>query len=101
MTTNKIESIQQIVSNETGVAINKLRENSRKANIIMARHLSMYFSRWYSEQSLMTISIAHGKGTHGTVINACSSVDDQKKTSAKYRELYERIYTQVKQLKTK
>lgn len=96
---NKIIAIQEIVSKETGVEIKKLRENSRKENIIVARHLSMYFSRYFSGESLIKISIAHGKGTHGTVINACSSVTDQKKTNSKYRELHDRIQIQVKQLK--
>lgn len=96
---NKIVAIQQIVSRETGVDIKKLQENSRKANIIRARHLSMYFCRWFSEQSLLKISAAHGKGTHGTVINACSSVTDQKKRYSEYRELYEKIAIQVKQIK--
>jgi chromosomal replication initiator protein len=96
---NKITEIQQIVSRETGVEIAKLQANSRKANIIVARHLSMYFCRWYSEQSLLKISAAHGKGTHGTVINACSSVTAQRKNNSKFRELYETIASQVKQIK--
>ena len=95
----KILLIQKIVSTETGVSIDSLRGQSRKANVISARHLSMYFCRWYSENSLLKIAALHGKDTHGTVINACSSVDNQKKTNKSYNDLYQRILNQVKQIK--
>jgi chromosomal replication initiator protein len=94
-----INQVQEIVSRETKVELTAIRANSRKENIVVARHLSMYFCRWYTEQSLLKIAAAHGKGTHGTVINACSSVDDQKKTNSKYRETYERILLQIKSIK--
>jgi len=95
----KINLIQTIVSRETGVTVEALRGQSRKANVILARHLSMYFCRWYSEQSLLRIAAKHGKDTHGTVINACSSVDNQKKTNKSYNDIYQRILNQVKQTK--
>lgn len=95
----KINFIQRIVSRETGVSIESLRGQSRKASVITARHLSMYFSRWHSEQSLMRIAAEHGKDTHGTVINACFSVDNQRKTNKSYAEVYELILKQIKQIK--
>ena len=94
----KINLIQTIVSIETGVSIESLRGNSRKANIILARHLSMYFCRWYSDQSLSRIAAKHGKDNHGTVINACSSVDSQLRTNKNYNNLYQRILIKVKQI---
>ena len=91
-----IIQVQEIVSRETNVETTAIRGNSRKDNIVMARHLSMYFCRWYTEQSLSKIAAEHGKGQHGTVINACSSVDWQKKSNAKFRETYDRILLQIK-----
>ena len=91
-----INQVQEIVSRETKVELTAIRANSRKENIIVARHLSMYFCRWYTEQSLLKIAAAHGKGTHGTIINACSYVDSRKKTNTKFRETYEIILTKIK-----
>lgn len=94
-----IKQIQQLVSRETRVELTDLHDNSRKGDIIIARHLSMYFCRWNTEQSLLKIAAEHGKSTHGTVINACASVDNQKKTNSKFRETYENISTQIKNLR--
>lgn len=90
-----VNEIIEIVSRETKVSVKDIINPSRKENIILARHLSMWACRWYTRVPMQKIAHAHGKRNHGTVINACQSIDSQATYKKSVKELCERIVKQI------
>lgn len=90
-----VNEIIEIVSKETKVSVKDIINPSRKENIILARHLSMWACRWYTRVPMQKIAHAHGKRNHGTVINACTSIDAQATYKKTVKELCERIVKQI------
>ena len=90
--------IQQIVSNVTKISVSDIISKSRKAEIVQARHLSMYFSRFNTNQNLLTIANQHGKDkdNHATVIHACSAIHYDKRSNNTLAEKFQTIENLVK-----
>jgi len=92
-----IQEIIQIVSRETGVSAADIANPSRRGEIILARHISMWACRWYTKNPMQKIAAAHGKRSHGTIMNACSSIDAQITYNARIKSICERIVNSIKQ----
>jgi len=88
--------IQQIVSNVTKISVSDIISKSRKAEIVQARHLSMYFSRFNTNQNLLTIANQHGKDNHATVIHACTCIHQDRRRNSSLNEMYQTIESIVK-----
>ena len=88
--------IQEIVSNVTKVSVSDILSQSRKSNIVQARHLSMYFSRFNTSQNLKTIANQHGKDNHATVIHACTCIHQDRRRNSSLNEMYQTIESIVK-----
>ncbi|TAF32610.1 MAG: chromosomal replication initiator protein DnaA [Cytophagales bacterium] len=69
-----IEDIQIVVSQYFKISVSDILSTSRRREIVMARHLAMYFAGKYSEHSLSQIGFYFGKRHHSTVIHACDRV---------------------------
>ena len=93
----KIASIINLVSQETGVPVEQLLSRSRKANIIRARHLSMWLSRWTTTASLQTIARLHGCTNHANVIHACNQIDNLCDTNKSFFQIVSNLKTISKQ----
>jgi chromosomal replication initiator protein len=93
-----VNEIIEIVSKETSIPVAAIKNPSRKEEIILARHLSMWASRWYTPTSMQKIAAAHGKRNHGTVINACTSIDAQATYKKSVKELCDKIVNQINNL---
>lgn len=91
-----VQEIQQIVSNVTKISTEDITSQSRKANIIQARHLSMHFSRWNTKLPMLKIAIIHGKGNHATIIHADEAISYGIRKDAKLKAIYEEIQSQIK-----
>lgn len=88
-----IESIQNYVCEYFGIEPNKVREKTRKQEIVEARQMAMYLSKKFTKSSLKTIGLHFGGRDHSTVIHAISTVDERLSTSPKYT----RILTELEQ----
>ena len=93
---SQINDIQSIVSEVTGIKMIDICSKSRKAEIVQARHLSMYFSRFNTSINLLTIANLHGKDNHATVIHACNCIHQDRKTNKRLNEMYEQIQSIIK-----
>ena len=93
---NQVNSIQSIVSRVTGINVTDIRQNSRKAQIVQARHLSMYFCRFNTRINTLEIAKMHGKDNHATVLHACNSIHQYRKTNKRLNERFEQIESQLK-----
>ena len=91
-----LTDIIKIVSDATGIPVTEIAGNSRQANIVKARHLSMWAYRWHSKLSLQIIAKIHGKNNHATVIWADTQVSILKQQDKRFNELCNQIVSIIK-----
>jgi chromosomal replication initiator protein len=90
-----IESIQNYVSDYFGMDPNKLRDKTRKQEIVEARQIAMYLSKKMTKSSLKTIGLHFGGRDHSTVIHAITSIEDRLHTSSKHQQILKDIEHQI------
>lgn len=81
-----IEFIQKAVCEYFEVPIEKLKEKTRKRNIVQARQLSMYLAKNYTKNSLKVIGKHFGGRDHSTVIHSCQMVQNLMDTDTDFRD---------------
>jgi len=90
-----IESIQEYVCDYFGIDTNKVREKTRKQEIVEARQIAMYLSKKFTESSLKTIGLHFGGRDHSTVIHAISTIEQRMQTSAKHERMVNELYQKI------
>lgn len=90
-----IQEIIKIVADETGISVKDILNNSRKENIVFARHLSMWACKWFTEESLQKIANEHNRNNHGTVINACQSIRHMSSYNESIKDACNRIKLKI------
>lgn len=93
--TISIEQIQDYVCEYFGIDTNKVREKTRKQEIVEARQIAMYLSKQFTDSSLKTIGLHFGGRDHSTVIHAISTVEERMQTSAKHKRIVEELHQKV------
>lgn len=90
-----IESIQNYVCDYFGIDTNKVREKTRKQEIVEARQIAMYFAKHFTKSSLKTIGLHFGGRDHSTVIHAISTVEERMLTSPKHKRILEELQKRI------
>jgi chromosomal replication initiator protein len=90
-----IESITNIVCEVLNVAENKIRDKTRKKEIVMARQIAMYLSKELTKSSLKTIGLHFGGRDHSTVIHACTTVEDSMSKDPSLKDIVNNVRTQI------
>lgn len=90
-----IDDISKAVCQYLNIAENKIREKTRKKEIVLARQLAMYFSKELTKSSLKTIGLHFGGRDHSTVIHACSSIEQMKNNDNSMRDLIDSIRNKI------
>ena len=90
-----IDSITKIVCNYFSITENKLRDKTRKKEIVQARQLAMYLSKEMTNASLKTIGLHFGGRDHSTVIHACTSIEKTKENDKSLSTLIENLKNQI------
>lgn len=80
-----IENIQKIVCEHLSIEEQKLKDKTRKREVVLARHLTMYLSRSFTKNSLKTIGEHFGGRDHTTVIHACQVIKDTMDTDHNFK----------------
>ncbi|HQF41913.1 MAG TPA: chromosomal replication initiator protein DnaA, partial [Ignavibacteriaceae bacterium] len=62
-----IDDISRIICTQLNIPENKIREKTRKKEIVLARQLAMYFAKELTKNSLKTIGLHFGGRDHSTV----------------------------------
>lgn len=75
-----VEQIRDAVCNFYNLSVDSISTRSRKAEVVQARQIAMYFSKIYTKSSLSTIGLHIGKRDHATVLHACKKVEDLMET---------------------
>lgn len=90
-----IESIQNHVCEYFAMDTNKLKDKTRKQEIVEARQIAMYLSKKYTKSSLKTIGLHFGGRDHSTVIHAITTVEERLKTSSKHKRILQDLEHQI------
>jgi chromosomal replication initiator protein len=90
-----IETITKVVCEQLGVADNKIRDKTRKKEIVLARQIAMYLVKELTLSSLKTIGLHFGGRDHSTVIHACNTIEDMKSKDATFNNILEDIRNKV------
>lgn len=90
-----IESIQNYVCDYFGIDTNKVREKTRKQEIVEARQIAMYLAKQFTDSSLKTIGLHFGGRDHSTVIHAISTVEERMQTSAKHQRMVDELHQKI------
>ncbi len=78
-----------------GVAENKIRDKTRKKEIVLARQVAMYLSKGLTKSSLKTIGLHFGGRDHSTVIHSCTSIEKAIIEDNALRELIDNLRNQI------
>ena len=77
-----IENICSVVAGELNVPENQLGSQSRKMELVNARHIAMYLSRELTNNSLLSIGKYFGDRDHSTVIHGCKTIEKKLKENS-------------------
>ena len=90
-----IETITKNVCDMLGVAENKIRDKTRKKEVVLARQIAMYLSKELTKSSLKTIGLHFGGRDHSTVIHSCNSIEKAKVEDSSLRDLIDNLKNQI------
>lgn len=90
-----IETITKVVCEHLGVAENKIRDKTRKKEIVLARQIAMYLAKDLTLSSLKTIGLHFGGRDHSTVIHACNSIEDYRGRDSSFQLIIDDIRNKV------
>ena len=90
-----IESITKIVCNYFKIDENKIRDKTRKKEVVLARQIAMYLSKELTKSSLKTIGLHFGGRDHSTVIHACSSIEADKEKDMLLKDTLETLKNNI------
>lgn len=94
-TTISIEQIQDYVCDYFGIDTNKVREKTRKQEIVEARQIAMYLAKQFTDSSLKTIGLHFGGRDHSTVIHAISTVEERMQTTPKHKRMVDELHQKI------
>ena len=90
-----IDNITKVVCSALSVDENKLRDKTRKKEVVFARQMAMFFSKELTKSSLKTIGLHFGGRDHSTVIHACNSIENLRQQDSNIKQLVENLKTQI------
>ena len=90
-----IDSITKITCEYLKVDPNKVRDKTRKHEIVFARQLCMYLAKDLTNSSFKTIGLHFGGRDHSTVIHACTSVEEMLLTDMSIKDTLDSIKNKI------
>lgn len=90
-----IDFIQKSVCEYFDVPVEKLKEKTRKRQIVQARQLSMYLSKQFTKNSLKVIGKHFGGRDHSTVIHSCQAIQNLIDTDSKFKDSVSEIQKKI------
>ncbi|OAV73294.1 Chromosomal replication initiator protein DnaA [Bacteroidales bacterium Barb6] len=86
-----VDKIQKVVCKYFDLEEYLIQTPSRKREIVQARHIAMYLSKKYTDNSFSYIGTVIGKKDHSTVLHACQTVKNQMEADKTIRTSVEQI----------
>ena len=96
ITKNKIDQVQQHISQKFNVSVEDLKGKKRNARITYPRQLAMYICREYLGESLVRIGNEFGGRDHTTVKHSVEKIQKQIKTDKNLNDEIQKIINQIR-----
>lgn len=90
-----VENIKKIVAEHFELPLEKLIGKTRKRNVVIARQLSMYLAKNYTNSSLKSIGGKFGGKDHSTVIYSINAVQNLMDTDTLFKSTVEELKKKV------
>jgi chromosomal replication initiator protein len=90
-----VEHITKTVCNYLKIDENKVRDKTRKKEIVLARQIAMYLSKDLTKSSLKSIGLNFGGRDHSTVIHACTTIEQNLLIDQALKDLVDSLRTQI------
>lgn len=81
-----VENIKQLVAKHFELPVDKLHGKTRLREVVIARQLSMYLAKTYTNSSLKTIGDSFGGRDHSTVLYSLKAVQDMMDTDLVFKD---------------
>ncbi len=79
-----IESIVQIVCEQTNITLEAINSKARTRDVAQARQIAMYLAKHHTKAPLATIGSSIGGRNHATVLHACKAVNNLLEVDANF-----------------
>lgn len=91
-----VDFIQKCVAEYFKISVDDLKGKSRKKEIVIPRHIAMFFTKEFTSMTLKSIGYHYGKRDHTTVLNAVSAVNDLITTDKSINNAVEELKKRLK-----
>ena len=91
-----VENIKLLVAEYFKVPVEKLQDKTRKRDIVIARQISMYLAKNYTNNTLKDIGANFGGRDHTTVLYSVNAVQDLMDTDILFKDKVIELEKQVK-----
>lgn len=81
-----VENIKMLVAKHFDIPVEKLQSKTRLRDIVVARQLSMYLAKNYTNDSLKSIGASFGGRDHSTVLYSLKTVRDMMDTDQSFKD---------------
>jgi chromosomal replication initiator protein len=81
-----VENIKQLVAKYFELPVEKLQSKTRLRSVVIARQLSMYLAKNYTNSSLKVIGDSFGGRDHSTVLYSLKAVQDMMDTDILFKD---------------
>ena len=98
VTSNPEQTIYEVIRQFHPIELEVLQGKSRMREIVVARHLTIFFIHKYCNYSLKYIGCLFGGLNHATVIHAVKTVRDLRDTDRKYRADFEQMDNYIREM---
>jgi chromosomal replication initiator protein len=93
-----IDIIAKVVCEYFKIDEKKIRDKTRKKEIVEARQISMFLSKTMTNSTLKMIGLHFGGRDHSTVIHAVNEIENQIKLNNKFKDQIDEIKNKVELL---
>ncbi len=90
-----LEKIKKLVADHFKVSVEKMQSSTRKREVVIARQLSMYLAKHFTNKSLKSIGDDFGGKDHSTVIYSLRAVKDMMDTDEGFKNQVNEIERKV------
>lgn len=91
-----MDYIQKFVQNYFDISIELMKAKTRKREVVVARQVSMYLAKEFTNMSLKSIGAHFGGRDHSTVIHAITTVNDMMDTDQQFYSTMQDVLKKVK-----
>lgn len=90
-----VDNIKQLVADYFNLPVEKLHSKTRKRAVVIARQLSMYLAKNFTNSSLKAIGSEFGNRDHSTVIYSVKAIQDMMDTDLVFKDTVADLEKQV------